>query len=123
MSETIRFKVPGDPVGKERPRFAGAGRSPYTPAKTRAYERLVELTFLQQLRTRGWRALPSSAMRVVVDCRFRTGTHPDPDNVLKLVLDALTAGWMAYKNDRHVSSSVEHNCPSEHPRIEVEVTW
>ena len=39
----ITFTVPGDPVGKARPRItlAGGRAHAYTPAKTAAYEQLV----------------------------------------------------------------------------------
>lgn len=40
------FQVPGEPVGKGRPRFTRQGRA-YTPAKTAKYENLVSLAFQQ----------------------------------------------------------------------------
>lgn len=41
---SISFSVPGEPVGKGRPRFTRTGH-PYTPGKTESYESLVRLAY------------------------------------------------------------------------------
>ena len=116
MSDTVlvRFTVEGPPVGKERPR-KGRGRHFYTPTKTKIYEQAVRLAFLCTAK----RKLDPPATWVRVHCFFRNGRHPDPDNVLKLVLDGLCGH--AYPNDRAVNSSVDLVTDADRPRIEVEV--
>ena len=52
----VRLRVPGQPVGKARPRMGRGGRV-YTPAPTRAYEQLVA----GEWQTAGARRLPDGA--------------------------------------------------------------
>lgn len=112
----VRFVVEGDPVGKQRARL-GRGGHWFTPDKTRAYENQVKQAFL---RATGFKRLTNPpAISVTVRCFFRNGHHPDPDNCLKAVLDALQT--LAYPNDRHVASSVTHEYDPTRPRIEVDV--
>ena len=75
-SEGLVFQVPGEPVGKGRPRFTRQGRA-YTPAKTAKYENLVSLAFQQMYPTK----------------------KPDTDNIAK-VKDALNG--IAFKDDSQV---------------------
>lgn len=44
----LQFKVPGEPVGKGRPRFVRATGRTYTPEKTERYENLVKLAFIKE---------------------------------------------------------------------------
>ena len=44
----LEFKVPGEPVGKGRPRFVRATGRTYTPEKTERYENLVKLAFIKE---------------------------------------------------------------------------
>ena len=111
----IRFVVEGDPVGKERAR-KGRGGHWYTPSHTRLYEQRVKLAFLKAT---SFRRLNPPAVTVSVRCFFAAKRHPDPDNCLKLILDALQT--LAYPNDRHVASQVSHEYDAKRPRIEVEV--
>ncbi len=110
----MRFIVEGPPVGKERPR-KGRGRHFYTPEKTTRFESAVAMAFLKVARRR----LEPPAISVHVRCFFKNRAHPDPDNVLKAVLDALTG--MAYPHDRYLGSSVTCEYDAARPRIEVEV--
>ncbi len=66
-----------------------------------------------------WDFRRQPAVCVQVRCFFRNGHHPDPDNVQKLVLDALQG--MAYKHDRHIASSNTHSYDPQRPRIEVAI--
>jgi crossover junction endodeoxyribonuclease RusA len=89
--------IPGEPVGKGRPRL-GKGRT-YTPAQTEAAE--VEV---------GWRTklqLPSGyevddEHEFVLDARFELGNkrRRDVDNLVKLVMDALNE--IVWKDDSQV---------------------
>lgn len=44
----LQIKVPGEPVGKGRPRFVRATGRTYTPEKTERYENLVKLAFIKE---------------------------------------------------------------------------
>ncbi len=115
----IRFVVEGEPVGKERAR-KGRGGHWYTPDKTSAYEERVRRAFFIAAGADAlWNFRRQPAVCVQVRCFFRNGHHPDPDNVQKLVLDALQG--MAYKHDRHIASSNTHGYDPQRPRIEVEI--
>lgn len=108
----LRFTVLGPPVGKERPRRGRHGHF-YTPTKTIDFEQDVAMAYLRAVRRR----LDPPALHVGVHCYFRNGHHPDPDNVLKAVLDGLTG--LAYPNDRQVSSEVHWALDAANPRTEV----
>ncbi len=129
----IKFTVPGNPVGKMRPRFVRfAHQRPYTPEKTRTFEAAVAHEFWKAcgappIRPRLGRSLSfkgkqpiMQADRVYVRCYFRNRANPDGDNVLKSVLDGLIG--LAYTDDRHVGSAV-FPCwdDPKNPRIEVTV--
>jgi Holliday junction resolvase RusA-like endonuclease len=118
----IAFTVPGDPVGKARPRFAriGAFVRTYTPKTTASYENLVKVMFCQAsgpayAPTTGPVVLTVRAIFSRPASHYGTGrnagqlknssplyyTHkPDVDNVAKTVLDALNG--LAYQDDRQV---------------------
>ena len=104
----IRFIIPGDPVGKGRPRFAATGKGKgkcYTPAKTRSYENKVALCC--RAKNINMPVIPKSVpLRLEVEAVFAmpadlsakkrdemVGTpclkKPDADNVLKAITDAM----------------------------------
>lgn len=88
------FEVPGNPVGKERARKR-EGRGFYTPEKTVDYEEKIRKAFLEKYpmlddHDHRW--------RLVVWIDFSKETHPDGDNVLKCVKDALQAPRRKNKN-------------------------
>ena len=110
MSE-IHFTVPGNPVGKARPRFT-RGRA-YTPAKTQEYEQIVAAAAYEAIKT----PLPGP-LRVTLFCWFeipqslsapkksaRLSTHhvqkPDIDNVIKSVTDGMNG--IAYADDSQIA--------------------
>lgn len=108
--------VPGEPVGKGRPRLGKHGRV-YTPDRTRNAERAVGLAWwapmigegipvavkvtafyrrpLDHLRSNG--ELTAKGQRLPVPMRT-----PDLDNVVKLVLDGLNG--IAFADDKQVQS-------------------
>lgn len=117
----IRFEVPGNPVGKGRPRmcFRGGKTHAYTPQKTVEYEDLIRQYFM--LKTRGV-DLENSMLKpkcvTILACYKPPSTFsqvrlsaalngtlspvvkPDIDNVAKAVLDSLNN--LAYKDDAQV---------------------
>lgn len=113
------FTVPGEPVGKARPRVTKRGIT-YTPRKTAEYERLVRLCYV----SKGHCALPMKGpIAMSVEAVFsvpRSLTKaerarrengdalpqkkPDADNILKACADALNG--LAYEDDKQICKAV-----------------
>lgn len=113
--KNIYFFVPGDPVGKGRPRMTRAGH-PYTPEKTRDYERLVRACFRE--RYPDWTPF-TDAVEIEITAFYRIPKHvskavrasmasgktkplktPDVDNISKIITDALNG--FAYRDDAQI---------------------
>ncbi len=130
---TIKFTVPGVPVGKGRPRFTQGGR-PYTPEKTKTYEETVRQCWQTQsgqgfaggvpllASITAYFPIPKSASRkkaAAMEGTFHL-SRPDADNVTKAVLDALN-GW-AYPDDSAVQIDRCYKIYTNGlPRVEVEI--
>lgn len=127
------FSVPGNPVGKGRPRFTRSGMV-FTPKSTRDYEALVRDAFRRQFVLRepidGPCALRISAsLRIPVSATKKAKAammagdvpcmvKPDADNIVKIVLDALNG--CLYRDDKQVVAlSVDKKYGSE-PGLRVE---
>ena len=112
----IAFTIPGEPVGKGRPRMTRAGHA-FTPAKTWNAEAHVKLLAGQAMQGREPIAIPVH-VAIEVECLIpkswprkrhalavlnveRPG-KPDLDNVAKLILDALNG--VALVDDKQVAS-------------------
>jgi len=114
----IEFEVPGQPVGKGRPRIGkvGAHARMFTPAKTASYEGMVALA--------AHRAMSGAALiegpctvRMRIECQIPASwsakkqrsaaageifptTKPDVDNVVKAIFDAING--VVWKDDVQV---------------------
>lgn len=116
--QSIRFTVPGTPVGKGRPRFAGVyGRSKvYTDKKTKEFENRVKAAYLKKfgrLKMSGVlhvdviayfeppRSVSKRRRQMMIDGDIAYIKKPDADNILKAVLDALNGA--AYDDDRYIN--------------------
>ena len=111
---TVTFTVPGMPQGKGRPRYTRSGR-PYTPEKTRKYEKLVRSAYKLQsghnfekaalvLNITAFFPIPKSFTKkqrelIRIGKLFPT-VKPDKDNIEKIVLDALNGA--AYDDDKQI---------------------
>lgn len=110
----IGFTVPGEPVGKGRPRFVRTTGRAYTPQKTANFETLVKFEYHRQ--TKGFRFADDDQIGIRVEAVFsipksvtkrnraameagiiRHVHKPDTDNILKAVADALNR--IAYRDD------------------------
>lgn len=133
---SMRFTVPGEPVGKGRPRVVrnGGFTRTYTPEKTAVYENLVKLEFQRQggrmLRdgpVAVWIAarygIPSSASKrkqqAMVAGFIRPTKKPDCDNVAKVICDALNG--LAWKDDSQVVMLHVEKRFGEIPGVDVEI--
>lgn len=130
----FRFWVEGDPVGKQRPRFTGTGRT-YTPAKTKAYECLVRDLYLMDVGAEYYfdqgegvyvhadifLPIPKSVSKKVREKmlarEYLPLRKPDADNVLKAILDGLVGAAM--HDDSQVVSATSRKFYGEKPGVMV----
>lgn len=133
---TLFFEVPGEPVGKARPRFTRKGHA-YTPKKTSDYEREVRNSFriaypdhepFTGAVTMGVEAVfgvPKSWPKWKREAALRGEiphiSKPDYTNVCKSIEDGIEG--LAYINDSQI------NCDAggvkrygSRPRVEVNIT-
>lgn len=132
-SKDLIFEVPGEPVGKGRPRFTRQGRA-YTPAKTAKYENLVSLAFLQkypdhvplegplEMKMIAYFSIPKSwskkkAEQARLNKVFPT-KKPDTDNIAK-VKDALNG--IAFKDDSQVVKETIFKMYAETPKLVIRI--
>lgn len=131
----VQFSIPGEPQGKERPRFSYRGQNTYTPAKTQNYERLVALQYKSHCRykfdekvpllvgIRAYFSIPKSvSKKVAADMRnnkIRPTKRPDVDNIIKIILDSLND--VAYHDDAQVVECVVLKFYSDNPKVDVTI--
>ena len=114
----LRFVVPGEPVGKGRPRFVRATGKTYTPEKTANFETLVRWEYHRQcggdrmrdgaqigIRIEALFAIPKSkpkkVQRAMENGTIMHTSRPDADNCLKAIADALN--HIAYQDDSAIA--------------------
>lgn len=126
----IVIELPGDPIGKGRPRF-GQGRA-YTPAKTRAYETALAMAGKVAMRGRPPLDEPLSVRIVAhmpipdswsegkqfkaVNQEIRPTSRPDIDNLIK-VMDGLNG--IVWRDDAIVVEAFVSKRYSRDPRLTV----
>ena len=131
-----QFEVPGEIVGKERPRVNMYTGRVYTPGKTKDYEFLVQQYFkmkcprYEMLEGRlsiniiAYLKIPKSTSKAKVEemleNKISPTKKPDVDNIAKSILDAMNN--FVFKDDNQVSKiSVEKRFALEEKAvIEVE---
>lgn len=140
MSE-ITIIVPGQPVGKGRPR-AFQTRGPrrtikmHTPEKTRDYEQAIALVGRQAMQGREplggpvritlriFMEIPASWSKAKREAALQGGvlpiSKPDASNVLKAVEDALNG--IAYIDDSQIIDATISKRYSAEPRIEAVIS-
>lgn len=112
-----KFRIPGEPTGKGRPRFSTRGGfvKTYTPEKTASFENLAKLCYLDQCGAEKLEgeiradvtavfAVPQSFSKRKKAEALKGINHPtkkpDCDNIAKTILDALNG--IAYEDDKAV---------------------
>ena len=132
----VHFTVPGEPVGKGRPRFSRQGSfvMAYTPGKTVSYENLIKVEYERQsglsfgereigLRVTAYFSIPKSVSKAkrqrMQDGEIRPAKKPDIDNVCKVVADALNG--VAYNDDRQIVYTEISKRYDDMPRMDVSI--
>lgn len=111
------FEVPGEIIGKERPRVNMYTGRVYTPNKTKDYEFLVQQYFkikypsYKELEGRlsisiiAYLKIPKSTSKVktqeMLENKISPTKKPDVDNIAKSILDAMNG--FVFKDDNQVS--------------------
>lgn len=120
--KSIKFTVPGNPFGKQRPKFARMGTytKTYTPKKTTQHEKEVAECFLEVARGRRFKEKEPLDIRIIayypipqstskkrrkemLEHRIRPTVKPDLDNVAKLIYGRYSAGMWKFKNGMTVA--------------------
>lgn len=122
--------IPGQPVGKGRPRFSKFGV--YTPEKTAKYEKQVRDIWCHAYSGQmvhgpvsvdiiAYYRIPASwSKQKKADAlagKIRPEVKPDVDNVAKVVLDALNGS--AYEDDKSIITLTATKAYSDDPRVVV----
>lgn len=132
----VHFTVPGEPVGKGRPRFSRQGSfvMAYTPGKTVSYENLIKVEYERQsglsfgereigLRVTAYFSIPKSVSKAkrqrMKDGEILPAKKPDIDNVCKVVADALNG--VAYNDDRQIVYTEIYKRYDDMPRMDVSI--
>lgn len=118
MTMMITFKVDGDPVGKQRARYAKRGNfvQTYTPDKTRNYESSIKEAAIEAMgssealetpvnlylyiRAPIPKSLPKKRLEACLNGLEKPIKKPDASNVLKSVEDAMNG--VVYKDDSQI---------------------
>lgn len=137
MAEVITFHVPGQPIGKGRPRVSARGgfARMYTPEKTADYEALVAH---QAQRSMAGKPLYGTAVGVnlFMDCAVPAswsgkkqrealqglilpGVKPDADNVIKAIFDGMNG--VVWRDDALVTDLRVRKRYGATPGVRVEV--
>jgi len=94
----LSLTISGDPASKSRPRWSRRSGTIYTPGETRAHEQ--EIKSVARLSHRELFVDPLALFSLRATFYLGTNQARDVDNMLKLVLDALTG--VVWQDDRQV---------------------
>ena len=132
----MKFTIPGEPVGKGRPRFNTRQGRAVTPEKTARYETLILLEYQAQCRGIKFRdgdmldlqieafyGIPQSKSKkqkaLMLEGKIRPTKKPDFDNIAKIVADGLNE--VAYHDDAQIVDCMVRKFYSNQPRLVVTI--
>ena len=136
--KSIRFSIPGQPMGKQRPRVVhnGSFSQAFTPKETVSYENLVRVMYREaakgkrfadeymlDVRVIAYYSIPKSTSKkkrkMMLEHKIRPGKKPDWDNIGKIICDSLNT--VAYRDDSSIVDAQVRKFYSENPRVEVTI--
>lgn len=134
--EQIHFSIPGQPFGKQRPKFSrmGALVKTYTPKETVEYENLIRIFYndaakgrkfpegaMLDVRIIAYYGIPKSTSKKkrkeMLEHKIRPTKKPDWDNIGKIICDSLNK--IAYHDDSMVVDAQVSKFYSEQPKVDV----
>lgn len=129
------FEMPGEIVGKARPRMNTRTGRAYTPSKTKNYEYFLRQWFIRkypnfkQLESRvkvtivAYFDIPKSTSKKKEDemliGKISPTKKPDIDNIVKIILDAMNK--FAFKDDTQVTTMEVEKKYNQTPKIYVKI--
>lgn len=126
----VEFTIPGEPVGKQRPKASFQQKRMYTPEKTINYESFVKHCYYGNphfcerqiaVEIKAYMPIPSSVSKKkqqqMLEGIIRPCKKPDLDNVIKSILDGLNG--VAYEDDKQVIELHSEKYYGTTPRVEV----
>nr|DAL94667.1 MAG TPA: Endodeoxyribonuclease RusA [Caudoviricetes sp.] len=136
--KSIRFSIPGQPMGKQRPRVVhnGSFSQAFTPKETVSYENLVRVMYREaakgkrfadedmlDVRVIAYYSIPKSTSKkkrkMMLEHKIRPGKKPDWDNIGKVICDSLNT--VAYRDDSSIVDAQVRKFYSENPRVDVTI--
>lgn len=136
--KSIRFSIPGQPMGKQRPRVVhnGSFSRAFTPKETVSYENLVRVMYREaakgkrfvdedmlDVRVIAYYSIPKSTSKkkrkLMLEHKIRPGKKPDWDNIGKIICDSLNT--VAYRDDSSIVDAQVRKFYSENPRVDVTI--
>ena len=128
------LEIPGQPQGKQRPRYAKRTGVVYTPTETKAYEKKVHALWWQsggetlhgavRLDVVAYYEVPKSATKAaqmaMLDGTRVPAKKPDIDNVIKIVMDGLSGA--AYDDDTQVVWPTGRKVYAAEPCVKIKIT-
>lgn len=136
--KSIRFSIPGQPMGKQRPRVVhnGSFSQAFTPKETVSYENLVRVMYREAARGKrftdedmldvrviAYYSIPKSTSKkkrkMMLEHKIRPGKKPDWDNIGKIICDSLNT--VAYSDDSSIVDAQVRKFYSENPRVDVTI--
>ncbi len=131
----FEFEIPGEIVGKARPRMNTRTGKAYTPTKTKTYEYLIRQWFLYnypdfemtlssvKITIIAYFNIPKSMSNKkrekMLNNEIRPMKKPDIDNITKIVLDALNK--FVYKDDTQVIELEVKKYYADLPKVYVKI--
>lgn len=128
----VKFTIPGECVGKQRPKASFQQKRIYTPEKTINYESFVKHCYYGNphfcdravaIDMKIYMPIPSSASKKkqqqMLDGSVRPCKKPDSDNCIKSILDGLNG--VAYADDKQVVEIHAQKYYDLSPRVEVKL--
>ena len=133
--ERLTVTIPGQPIGKERPRLNTKTGRVYTPQRTRDYEARIAAAWKEaypeqepsedsaktpyRLYVEAYFQIPKgvnqSDRERMINRDIFPGKKPDLDNICKAAMDGLNG--VAYVDDAQIVSIMSYKVYSEEPRL------
>lgn len=138
--KSVHLTIPGEPKGKQRPRFNSRSNTVYTPEETFDYENYIKAAYRRYYGTaiafkdelvcvsiKAYMSIPNNMPKykreLINQGRLIPSRKPDIDNIVKIILDGLNK--VAYTDDKQVAvlmASKHYIKDGEQPRVEISIT-
>ena len=113
--------IPGPPVGMPRPRFNQQSGHTYMPSECKQYKQEFAIQTGNKFRETLMNLYQKKhKLKFTVLFYFKDRRNPDPDNCLKLVLDAIQ-DVTGINDKNYVADYDYHHTDPENPRTEIYV--